>query len=101
LSEGNGAGGPWAKTPSWQSDLPTTADKVEETTIDFKSFAPSFGGRGASRNELESFVFEAEKMKQLGLMLSLKLSNGDANPVHTFGQGIFNFRLEIHDISFV
>lgn len=101
LNEGNGAGGPWAKTPSWQTDLRTTADQVQETTLEFNSFKPSFGGRGASRNELNNYIFEAEEMKQLGLMLSLKLSNGDVNPVETFGEGIFDFRLEIHDISFV
>lgn len=101
MSEGSGAGGPWAKSPSWQADLPTTTDRVEETTLEFNAFKPSFGGRGASRNELDSYVFHAEQMRQLGFMLSLKLSNGDANPVETFGEGIFDFRLEIHDISFV
>lgn len=101
LSEGNGAGGPFAKSPSFQADLPTVFDEIQETYLTFDSFVPSFGGRGASRNEMESFVFESDKMKQIGLMLSLKLSNGDANPPETFGEGIFDFRLEIHDIEFV
>jgi len=40
-------------------------------------------------------------MKQIGFMLSLKLSNGDANPVETFGEGKFDFRLEIHEMDLV
>ena len=101
LSSGNGAGGPWAKNPSWQADLPTKKNVEEETTIEFNAFKPSFGGRGASRNELESYVFDQTEMQQLGFMLSLKLSSGDANPVATFGEGIFDFKLEIHEIALV
>jgi len=101
LSEGNGAGGPFSQTPSWQADLATRADEVEETIVEFNLFKPSFGGRGASRNEMESFVFDQTKMSQMGLMLSLKLSNGDKNPVETFGEGIFDFRFELHEVDLV
>jgi Complex I intermediate-associated protein 30 (CIA30). len=99
LSEGNGAGGPWASSPSWQADLKTKRNQVEEHRIDFSSFKPSFGGRGSSRQELDKYIFRQLDMKQIGFMLSLKLSNGDPNPVETFGEGIFDFRLEIHEID--
>lgn len=99
LSEGNGAGGPWASSPSWQADLKTKRNQVEEHKIDFSSFKPSFGGRGSSRQELDKYIFRQLDMKQIGFMLSLKLSNGDPNPVETFGEGIFDFRLEIHEID--
>lgn len=101
LSKGNGAGGPWASSPSWQADLETKENQLEEKTIEFSSFKPSFGGRGSTRNELDKYVFEQADMKQIGFMLSLKLSNGEPNPVETFGEGIFNFRLEIHEIDLV
>jgi len=99
LSEGNGAGGPWASSPSWQADLKTKSDQLEEQNIDFSSFKPSFGGRGSSRNELDKYIFKQTDMRQIGFMLSLKLSNGDPNPVETFGEGVFDFRLEIHEID--
>lgn len=99
LSEGNGAGGPWASSPSWQADLKTKSNQLEEQNIDFSSFKPSFGGRGSSRNELDKYIFKQTDMRQIGFMLSLKLSNGDPNPVETFGEGVFDFRLEIHEID--
>ena len=48
---------------------------------------------------MDSFVFNPSEMTQLGLMLSLKLSNGEANT--KFGEGIFDFHLEIHEIDLV
>lgn len=98
LSVGNGAGGPFAKHPSWQADL-TSNGEVEEKILEFSSFKPSFGGRGTQRHEMDSFVFNPSEMTQLGLMLSLKLSNGEANT--KFGEGIFDFHLEIHEIDLV
>jgi hypothetical protein len=102
LSEGNGAGGPWAKSPSWQADLKTSqTGETEEQILEFSSFKPTFGGRGASRNELNSYVFDQTEMQQIGVMLSLKLSGGEPNPVETFGEGIFDFCLEIHEFDCV
>jgi hypothetical protein len=39
-------------------------------------------------------------MKQLGLMLSLRLSDGSPNPKETFGEGIFDFSLFVESIEF-
>lgn len=104
LSKGEGAGGPMAKNPSWQIDLPTTKDKVEEKVVDYTSFLPSFGGRGRlSQEQMKSYEFKPSEMGQLGIMLSLKLANGDSNPAETFGQSrpIFDFRLEIYEMSLI
>ncbi len=102
LSDGKG-GGPFSSSPSWQCDLPTNKDsQEEETSVYFDDFLPSFGGRGTlSQEERGNYKFVNEEMKQIGLMLSLKLSNGDPNPVDTFGDGIFDFRLEVDDIQLV
>lgn len=110
ISDGKG-GGPFSKSPSWQCDLPTTENKsdgndedniVEETCLYFDDFEPSFGGRSTlTQEEKEKISFVNEEMKQIGLMLSLQLSNGDANPVETFGSGIFDFRLEIEELELV
>jgi len=100
-----GAGGPFAKDPSWQADLATTKssddDAISEAILPYESFVPSFGGGGKSRHDMSSFVFHQEEMGQMGLMLSLKLSCGKSNPVETYGEGIFDFKLEIHEIDFV
>lgn len=104
LSKGEGAGGPMAKNPSWQVDLPTTKDEIEEKVLDYTSFLPSFGGRGRlSQDQMKSYVFKASEMGQLGIMLSLKLANGDSNPVETFGQSqsVFDFRLELYEMSLI
>jgi len=38
-------------------------------------------------------------MRQIGVMLSLKRSDGSDNPIETFGTGIFPFSLEILSIQ--
>mmetsp|Transcript_24014 Transcript_24014/g.27405 ORF Transcript_24014/g.27405 Transcript_24014/m.27405 type:complete len:221 (+) Transcript_24014:54-716(+) len=105
FSKGQGSGGPFSSSPNWQFDLPTTSGEnaaVEEKTIYFNEFVPSFGGRKTlSKEEMSTYHFDNEEMKQIGIMLSLKLSNGNANPVETFGSGIFNFRLELEDMELV
>eukprot|EP00551_Chaetoceros_affinis_P001860 CAMPEP_0203639098 /NCGR_PEP_ID=MMETSP0088-20131115/4939_1 /ASSEMBLY_ACC=CAM_ASM_001087 /TAXON_ID=426623 /ORGANISM="Chaetoceros affinis, Strain CCMP159" /LENGTH=235 /DNA_ID=CAMNT_0050493897 /DNA_START=31 /DNA_END=739 /DNA_ORIENTATION=+ len=102
LSDGKG-GGPFSSSPSWQIDLPTKdSSEEEEACVYFNDFVPSFGGRASlSQVEREKYSFVNEEMKQIGLMLSLKLSNGDPNPVETFGSGIFDFRLEVDDVQLV
>jgi NADH dehydrogenase [ubiquinone] 1 alpha subcomplex assembly factor 1 len=107
LSNGKG-GGPWSGSPSWQADLPTkisksSDDPLEERVVPFTSFTPSFGGRGSSRLETEKFEFENSDMQQLGLMLSLQLSDGTPNPRETFGEpgSIFDYKLEVDDIKLV
>jgi hypothetical protein len=102
LSDGKG-GGPFSSSPSWQCDLPTSAGaENEEMMLSFDDFIPSFGGRsGLTVEERKKYKFRNEEMKQIGIMLSLKLSNGDKNPIETFGNGIFGFRLEVDDIELV
>ena len=43
--------------------------------------------------------FDATDMKQIGFMLSLRLADGSPNPVATFGQGIFDFSLDVASIE--
>lgn len=102
LSDGKG-GGPFSSSPSWQCDLPTkSGDEVEECNVLFVDFIPSFGGRSTlSEEERKQYNFVNEEMKQIGLMLSLKLSNGESNPVETFGSGIFDFKLEVDEIELI
>ena len=101
LSDGQG-GGPFSSSPSWQCDLPTNNQKEETRTVYFQDFSPNFGGRGVlSEDEKKKYKFLNEEMKQIGLMLSLKLSSGEANPVETFGSGIFDFSLRVDDIQLV
>jgi hypothetical protein len=113
LSDGSkGVGGPFSSTPSWQCDLPTSPSITSssssagsisswsETCLYFDNFIPTFGARKAlSEEERLKYNFVNEDMKQIGIMLSLKLSNGDANPIDTFGSGIFGFHLIIDDIE--
>jgi hypothetical protein len=104
LSKGQGAGGPMSKNPSWQADLPTTKNEMEEKVVTFDSFLPSFGGRKSlTKEEMSSYHFKPSEMAQLGIMLSLKLANGDSNPPETFGQSksIFDFHFEVHELSIV
>lgn len=109
LSDGNrSTGGPFGKSPSWQVDLPTQhlseTQEWEERTLPLSSLLPNFGGRMSSRppeEERAHHKFNAEDMRELGIMLSLKLSNGQPNPVETFGSGIFPFSLMVKSIEVV
>lgn len=107
LSDGSG-GGPFSKKPSWQADLPTkklsSSDPPEEKVVALATFRPNFGGRGSYRLEgleTESFQFDSTEMLEIGLMLSLKLSDGSANPSQTFGTGVFDFKLEVQSIELI
>jgi len=103
LSDG-GSSGPMGGSPSWQIDLPTTKlgpeDEAQVATIPLESFVPSFGGRAALKKEdRNKFNFHASEMKQLGLMLSLRLSDGSSNPKETYGEGEFDFSLFVESIE--
>ena len=103
LSDG-GSSGPMGGSPSWQMDLPTKKlspeDEAQVVTLPLKSFVPSFGGRAALKEQDRSkSQFHASEMKQLGLMLSLRLSDGSPNPKETFGEGIFDFSLFVESIE--
>lgn len=100
-------GGPFSSTPSWQLDLPTTPKQVgdkgwDEAMIPFDKLHASFGGGPRSKpsqEEVERYVFDPLEMKEMGLMLSLKLSDGRSNPPETFGTGIFPFSLVVQSIT--
>jgi hypothetical protein len=96
--------GPNRKSPSWQVDIPTKKarddeDQQEEVMeILISSFQPSWVF-GPSKEEKENATFDISSIREIGLMLSLKLSNGRPNPVETFGQGIFPFSLKVTSIE--
>ena len=105
LSDG-GSSGPWGGSPSWQADLPTRKlgpnEAAQIETLRLDSFIPSFGGRSALKEEDRmKYTFDGSEMRQVGLMLSLRLSNGSPNPKETFGEGIFEFSLFVESIETV
>ena len=97
LSDGNRSTfGPSRRSPSWQCDIPTKkSGEIDEITIPFSSLKPSFGPRPVSSDTAK---FDASSMGEIGVMLSLQLSDGSSNPVETFGTGIFPFSFEIFSI---
>lgn len=89
------------RSPSWQADIPTRKDGAKQTIdIPTASFKPSWVF-GPSEVERNSVPFDIRAMRELGLMLSLKLSDGSANPVETFGEGIFPFSFTVFSIEAV
>lgn len=100
-------GAPMSKTPSWQVDLPTKAknwkeDEWDEAVVSMSSLLPAYGGGSRaqpSADERSTLQLDPSEMKQIGLMLSLRLSNGDPNPNTTFGEGIFPFSLRVASIE--
>merc|ERR1712224_626399 len=78
------------------------SDEFQEVVLSLKDFQPSFGGGPSSRpsvNEIKMCKLIASDMCQIGFMLSLRLSDGRPNPPETFGEGIFDFSLEIDSIT--
>ena len=97
LSDGNkSAFGPSRRSPSWQADIPTNM-KEETRIIPLDSLTPSVIGGPVDTNA----KIDPSQVKEMGFMLSLKLSNGDPNPVETFGSGIFPFSFKIRSIEVV
>ena len=96
LSDGNGL-----RSPSWQIDLPTHKESnvVQEVELPLHQFQPSFGPRKVSDSDLNKYKLIPSEMKELGFMLSLKLSDGTSNPEETFGKDIFDFSLIIESID--
>ena len=99
ISDGNkSAFGPSRRSPSWQTDLPTKKDGSEETAIiSLDSLTPSLQGSPIKTDE----KLDPTEVKEIGFMLSLKLSSGESNPVETYGTGIFPFSLKILSIGTV
>lgn len=108
LSDGNpSTGSPFAKTPSWQADIPTedrssSNDDWQEQIIPLSRFQPAFGGRAENRpseEETRGYQLHPSEMREIGLMLSLRLSDGSPNPKETFGEGVFPFSLYLKSIE--
>jgi len=112
LSDGQrSTGGPFSRSPTWQMDLPTvdrtddatdtTCTAMDEVILPLNRFQPSFGPRSVSEEEKAKLVLIASEQRMIGLMLSLKLSDGSSNPKETFGEGIFDFCLDVEAIEVV
>jgi NADH dehydrogenase [ubiquinone] 1 alpha subcomplex assembly factor 1 len=107
LSDGSRGGGGARQTPSWQANLPTkkssansTADEWQEMIIPLSSFIPNVGvGRNRQIGNLDQYRLDPVEMKQIGLMLSLLLADGQPNPQATFGSGVFDFSLQVQSIE--
>lgn len=96
FSDGNKSTfGPSRRSPSWQTDLPTKDGVEDNAVIRLDSLTPSLQGGPISTDSKINPV----EVKEMGFMLSLKLSNGESNPVETFGSGIFPFSLRIRSIE--
>lgn len=94
-------GGPMSRNPSWQMDVPTNNNNSDgewqDVEIPFDQLSPSFGPRTPS--DASQYKFDCKEMKEMGLMLSLKLADGSPNPKETFGEGIFLFSLKVESID--
>lgn len=95
LTDGS-RGGPMSRNPSWQMDIPTNGE-WQQVEIPFDKLLPSFGPRTPS--DISQYKFDAKEMREIGLMLSLKLADGSANPKETFGEGVFPFSLLVDSID--
>jgi hypothetical protein len=105
LSDGTSSG-PMGTSPSWQMDLPTRqlkgSDEWETSVLPLDRFLPSFGGRSPlGEKDRSKYTLRASEMKEIGLMLSLRLADGGPNPEETFGSGVFDFSLEVESIEAV
>jgi NADH dehydrogenase [ubiquinone] 1 alpha subcomplex assembly factor 1 len=100
--------GPLARKPSWHVDLPTVKSSEnddgnwQEVVLPFSKLLPLFVSGSNSQvtdEDRKRYKFDASEMKEMGIMLSLRLSDGRPNPVATFGEGIFPFSLLIQSIE--
>jgi NADH dehydrogenase [ubiquinone] 1 alpha subcomplex assembly factor 1 len=103
MTDGNrSTGSPMSRTPSWQADLPTklieNENEWEEATIPLSSLIPNFGG-SMRQAEKGDYTFDVSTIREVGLMLSLKLASGQPNPKETFGEGIFPFSFKLQSIE--
>eukprot|EP00545_Synedropsis_sp_CCMP1620_P007923 CAMPEP_0119015630 /NCGR_PEP_ID=MMETSP1176-20130426/11331_1 /TAXON_ID=265551 /ORGANISM="Synedropsis recta cf, Strain CCMP1620" /LENGTH=214 /DNA_ID=CAMNT_0006968939 /DNA_START=173 /DNA_END=817 /DNA_ORIENTATION=- len=102
LSDGNSSTG-FGRSPSWQIDVPTQNDGNEQVVVlPLSDLKPSFGGRPSSKpsaEEMAAYKFGPSSVREIGLMLSLKRSDGSPNPKETFGEGLFPFSLQIKSIE--
>lgn len=93
-----GGGGPFNAAPSWQVDIPTRrGGGWEQRTFALKDFFPSFGG--SKMREPDKYTLVPEEMREVGFMLSLMDAHGEPNPA--FGEGVFEFSLDVRSIEVV
>jgi hypothetical protein len=76
---------------TYQVDLPTKSGVEDTVTLRLDSFI-------ALKKE-DVNTMPITKIEEFGFMLSSKLSNGEINPVETFGSDTFPFRLRIMSIE--
>lgn len=89
-------------SPLWEADLPTTTAVKESKTIPLQDFIPSYMGRQLTIEEKAKHAsLDLTKLSKIGFMLSSRLSNGSQNPVNTYGQGVFQFSLNVRDVALV
>ena len=103
LSNGEPSG-PWSNNPSWQADIATRAApgaEPDEVVLPLSAFVPTFGGAPFRGGRAGGLALVPQEMRQLGLMLSLYLSDGRPNPPETFGTGAFSFALDVSAIEAV
>ena len=100
---GRNVGAPLSRSPSWQMDVPTVKSRQsgtwQELEVPFDKLVASFGGRPQARpsaEEKSKYQFDPSSIREIGLMLSLMLSDGRPNPKKTFGEGTFPFSLQVH-----
>jgi len=86
-------------SPLWEADLPTTASMKETKTLPLQDFAPSYMARQLSAEEKNKHPFDPTKLTKIGFMLSSRLSNGSPNPTETYGEGVFQFALNVQDVA--
>lgn len=85
---------------SWQADIPTETGGTEQTvTVLLSDLKPTAAGRPRQINAEDVEPLLAPDMKEIGIMLSLSLSDGSPNPKETFGEGIFPFSLTVLSIE--
>jgi len=85
---------------SWQADISTEIDGGEQTvTILLSDLKPTSGGAPRKINLADVKPFAGPDMREIGIMLSLKLSDGSANAKENFGEGIFPFSLNVLSIE--
>ena len=68
----------FSRGPSWQMDLPTesrnSSESMQEAVLPLCNFLPSFGPRSATEEQKKTLSLVPQEQRQIGLMLSLKVS---------------------------
>mmetsp|Transcript_48463 Transcript_48463/g.97508 ORF Transcript_48463/g.97508 Transcript_48463/m.97508 type:complete len:196 (-) Transcript_48463:139-726(-) len=95
LSDGT-RGGPFARSPTYQHDIPTTPGESTELLMRLDDFKPSLRGR-LSDDPADAHLVPG-KMVQVGFMLSMLDASCLPNP--GYGEGHFPFAVTFENIEF-